>query len=714
MKKSIVAIMMAVTLVGSSLAFPIQAYAREEGEDVGEGETVVEIGQDEEVEDNFGTVTTNNGMVNNNDQGATITTNNETVEYNYGTVTTNNGTVKDNFGTVTTNNGTVTENYGTVTTNDETVVNNLGMVETNNKTVETNNGMVTDNNGTVNSNCKTVETNKGTVNVNCETVETNYGTVENNGVTVTNNFGTVETNQGTVENNFGGTVNNMYDGTVTNQWYEYILTGGIFKSGSTASKDAGDRTWIGKAESTDEELGDYYITVAADNGKCLESAVFYNGKAADYIVNKDNSLTFVKINGAITIKFKDHSLKSCGKKDATCETAGLKEYWKCEECGLYFSKEDGSEAIEDIDKWLATDAVIEAKGHSAVMIPQVDSTVTEYGLMAYWYCKDCNKYFLDEDCKDEIVNFEEWKNGQGRIEKKKAPNPDPNPNPNPTPSPDPNPNPNPTPNPDPNPTPNPDPTPNPGPTPNPEPDVKPVAIGGQKINVSDMFVSMLKDGEKIVSFSIKDKKEKKLASVNKKGEVNPKKTGVIHITAYKKEGKNKNEIGTVELNIVVPTFDKKAMKANFEGQTVSGNLLLSDYELASKNQTVVWKSSKTTVATVDEKTGLITALKSGKTTISVKFMNSDGKSVTKKATFTVKIPKLNVKDTITLKNGKTKKLSLSKIEKTDVVTWSSSDASIVSIEPNKNKAVIKANSTGTAEITATVNGHSYKTIVNVP
>ena len=98
MKKSIVAIMMAVTLVGSSLAFPVQAYAQE---NVGDGEEVEEIYQG-------ATVTTNNG---------TVTNNNGTVTYNRGTVTNNNGTITINYegATVTTNNGTVTYNNGEVT-----------------------------------------------------------------------------------------------------------------------------------------------------------------------------------------------------------------------------------------------------------------------------------------------------------------------------------------------------------------------------------------------------------------------------------------------------------------------------------------------------------------------------------------------------------------------------------------------------------------------
>ena len=254
--------------------------------------------------------------------------------------------------------------------------------------------------------------------------------------------------------------------------------------------------------------------------------------------------------------------------------------------------------------------------------------------------------------------------------------------------------------------------PTPKPTPSPTPDVKPVAIGGQKLDISDRFE--LSEGEKIAGYRIKDKKEKKIASVNKKGIVTPKKTGTVHITAYKKEGKTSVDISTIELTVVVPTFDKKAMKATYPEQSVRANLILSDYEIVSKDQTVIWKSSKTKIASIDPQTGLITAHKTGKTTISITFTNKGGKSVTKKTSFTVKIPKLNVKDKITLSTGKTKKLSLAKTDKTDVITWESSDTSIVKVIPNGKNAKITAVAGGEATVTANVNGHSYKTVVTVP
>ena len=115
-----------------------------------------------------------------------------------------------------------------------------------------------------------------------------------------NNYGTVTTNSGTVDNNFGGTVNG---GTVTNQWYEYILTGGSFKSGSTSSKGADNRTWIGKAESTDSVLGDFYITVAANDGMTFDYATV-GDEQVQGITNADGSISFVNISSAIRIFFK--------------------------------------------------------------------------------------------------------------------------------------------------------------------------------------------------------------------------------------------------------------------------------------------------------------------------------------------------------------------------------------------------------------------------
>ena len=88
MKKSIVAIMMAVTLVGSSLAFPVQAYA-EDKDYVYDNEVLPTNDSESTVKNNHGTVTNNRGTVENNDGKVVI---------NNGTVASNNGTVTNNYG----------------------------------------------------------------------------------------------------------------------------------------------------------------------------------------------------------------------------------------------------------------------------------------------------------------------------------------------------------------------------------------------------------------------------------------------------------------------------------------------------------------------------------------------------------------------------------------------------------------------------------------
>ena len=149
-----------------------------------------------------------------------------------------------------------------------------------------------------------ISENRDTVfNDNDDIIGNNYGEVVQNFGTVENNSGTVNNNSGgKVVNNFGGDVGG--DGTVENQWYEYILTDGSFKSGSTLSKDSDNRTWIGKAGSTDNVLGDFYITVPANDGYVFDYATTINGARVQGITNADGSISFGSISSAIRIIFK--------------------------------------------------------------------------------------------------------------------------------------------------------------------------------------------------------------------------------------------------------------------------------------------------------------------------------------------------------------------------------------------------------------------------
>lgn len=56
------------------------------------------------------------------------------------------------------------------------------------------------------------------------------------------------------------------------------------------------------------------------------------------------------------------------------------------------------------------------KEHSPSFSKRVDATCVKDGCEAYWYCTDCKKCFSDENCTDEIEDFDAWKSGDGKIE----------------------------------------------------------------------------------------------------------------------------------------------------------------------------------------------------------------------------------------------------------------------------------------------------------
>ena len=70
--------------------------------------------------------------------------------------------------------------------------------------------------------------------------------------------------------------------------------------------------------------------------------------------------------------------------EATCITDGSK-YQPCERCG----------AKGNI-------TAIPATGHSLIKTEVKDPTCTEDGNIEYWYCENCDKYFSDENAKEEI------------------------------------------------------------------------------------------------------------------------------------------------------------------------------------------------------------------------------------------------------------------------------------------------------------------------
>jgi len=178
-----------------------------------------------------------------------------------------------------------------------------------------------------------------------------------------------------------------------------------------------------------------------------------------------------------------------------------------------------------------------------------------------------------------------------------------------------------------------------------------------------------------------------IASVNTYGLITAKKAGSCKITAKIRKAEAVCNV-TVTPTVVKLETDTVSME---NGETKK--LIVS----VSTGHEVVWKSSKSSVASVDED-GIVTAKKPGTVMISAK---ADG--VTAKCRLTVKKP------SVTLSATKYKMYRLETVRLTaDVssgrpVTWKSSKSSVATVDENGLVTAVKH---GTATITAKVDGVS--------
>jgi uncharacterized protein YjdB len=181
--------------------------------------------------------------------------------------------------------------------------------------------------------------------------------------------------------------------------------------------------------------------------------------------------------------------------------------------------------------------------------------------------------------------------------------------------------------------------------------------------------------------------DSKIATVNTYGKVIAKNAGSATITAKIKYAEASCQIIVTTTKVVI-----SATKASIErGET----LKLS--ATTSNNSEVTWKSSKRSIATVDEY-GTLTGLKPGETTITA---TADSSSATCK--LTIKSPTIHLsKTTFSLFRGQTAKLS-AKVSSNVNPTWKTNKKSVAIIDETGNITALK---NGTANITATVDGVS--------
>ena len=211
----------------------------------------------------------------------------------------------------------------------------------------------------------------------------------------------------------------------------------------------------------------------------------------------------------------------------------------------------------------------------------------------------------------------------------------------------------------------------------------------------------------------------KVAKADKKGVITARKEGSVTVTASIKSGKkNYTDIAKFTLTVLKPVLSFKNKDLTYTGAKLDAADFLDNVPESAK---IVWSvpAKKAKILTIDENTGEITAGEGkGAVTISCS-ISSYGYEAVYKAKINVKRPK--AKETLKIKDGKSKKLTLSNVSKYTEVVWSSSSPA-VTIESTKKPYTVKLTvnsaldenlATVPAVVTATVDGQEYKTTIQI-
>ncbi len=209
--------------------------------------------------------------------------------------------------------------------------------------------------------------------------------------------------------------------------------------------------------------------------------------------------------------------------------------------------------------------------------------------------------------------------------------------------------------------------------------------------------------------------DKAVVTVTQDGEITAEGVGTAKIYASSSNGMTAECVVNVTLGIVDPesiSLSNTEMLM-YEGHTADLIAIVRPDEATDK--TVIWKSSDSSVATVDEN-GIVTAVRQGVTVVSATTVN--GLTATCEVTVIPEvIPVESItldRDTVDMIKGDVDKLiaTITPDNATDkTVTWKSSDTAVVTVDQNGE---ITAEGVGTAKIYAsTSNGLTAECVVNV-
>lgn len=99
----------------------------------------------------------------------------------------------------------------------------------------------------------------------------------------------------------------------------------------------------------------------------------------------------------VSIPARGHLMTHSEGKEATCTETGLREYYFCERCSLFFEDEAGEKPLSG-----RQETVIPALGHVTEKHDEVPSTCTTEGTKAHWYCLNCGLFYTDEACENPV------------------------------------------------------------------------------------------------------------------------------------------------------------------------------------------------------------------------------------------------------------------------------------------------------------------------
>lgn len=213
-------------------------------------------------------------------------------------------------------------------------------------------------------------------------------------------------------------------------------------------------------------------------------------------------------------------------------------------------------------------------------------------------------------------------------------------------------------------------------------------------------VSNIKEEFYLIAFTSTGKKAKwkssdsKIASVNTYGKVTAKKEGTALITA---------KITNAEASCRI-TVNKTSITLSTNNGSIERGSILKLTAATSNESSVIWRSSKKSIAIVDEY-GTVTGMKPGQTTITAK---ADGTIAA--CTITVKSPTITLnKSEVRLYRGQTVKLSAT-VSSNITPTWKTNKKSVATVN---DSGIVTALKNGTAAITANVDGVSMTCLITV-